>query len=53
MQITGLSPTRFDLPGVAEPVYIATQQWGLGRSGPRKSGGAWAERRGSQNTVIL
>ena len=29
MQITDLSPTRFDLPGRAHPVYIATQQWAL------------------------
>ena len=29
MQITELSPTRFDLPGRADPVYIATQQWAL------------------------
>ena len=29
MHITGLPPTRFDLPGVTEPVYIATQQWAL------------------------
>ena len=29
MRITGLPPTRFDLPGVAEPVYIGTQQWAL------------------------
>ena len=28
MQITDLSPTRFDLPGRADPVYIATQQMG-------------------------
>ena len=29
MQITGLPPTRFDLPGRANPVYIATLQWAL------------------------
>lgn len=29
MQITELLPTRFDLPGRADPVYIATQQWAL------------------------
>jgi hypothetical protein len=29
MQITELSPTRFDLPGRAAPVYIATQRWAL------------------------
>ena len=38
MHITGLPPTRFDLPGVTQPVYIATQQWALepweGEDGP-------------------
>jgi hypothetical protein len=29
MRITDLPATRFDLPGAAEPVYIATQQWAL------------------------
>lgn len=33
-----LPPTRFDLPGVTQPVYIATQQWALepweGEDGP-------------------
>jgi hypothetical protein len=29
MQITQLGPTRFDLPGRADPVYIAAQQWEL------------------------
>ena len=29
MQITELPPTRFDLPGRADPVYIATQRWEL------------------------
>ena len=38
MQITELFPTRFDLPGRANPVYIATQQWAL-VSFPRLSGG--------------
>jgi hypothetical protein len=29
MEITGLPPTRLDLPGAEEPVYIATQRWAL------------------------
>jgi hypothetical protein len=29
MEITERPPTRFDLPGREEPVYIATQQWAL------------------------
>jgi hypothetical protein len=29
MQITERPPTRFDLPGREEPVYIATQRWAL------------------------
>lgn len=29
MEITELPPTRFDLPGREEPVYIATQRWAL------------------------
>ncbi|MGH3229176.1 MAG: hypothetical protein ACRDOA_11450 [Streptosporangiaceae bacterium] len=29
MQITELPPTRFDLPGAADPVYIVTQRWAL------------------------
>jgi hypothetical protein len=29
MEITERPPTRFDLPGREEPVYIATQRWAL------------------------
>ena len=29
MEITELLPTRFDLPGGEEPVYITTQRWVL------------------------
>ena len=29
MQITELAPTRFELPGRADPVYIATERWAL------------------------
>ena len=29
MEITELPPTRFDLPGTEDPVYIATQRWVL------------------------
>jgi hypothetical protein len=29
MEITELLPTRFDLPGGGDPVYIATQRWAL------------------------
>jgi hypothetical protein len=32
MQITELPSTRFDLPGGAAPVYIATQRQALERS---------------------
>jgi hypothetical protein len=28
-EITEPPPTRFDLPGKEEPVYIATQRWAL------------------------
>jgi hypothetical protein len=31
MEITELPPTRFDLPGRGDPVYIATQRWVLER----------------------
>ena len=39
MQITELSPTRFDLPGRVDPVYIATQQWALEAMGRRRPAG--------------
>ena len=45
MQITELSPTRFDLPGRADPVYIATQQWALEPwegEDPPELGRSWA-----------
>ena len=45
MQITELSPTRFDLPGRAHPVYIATRQWALEPwegEDPRELGRSWA-----------
>ena len=45
MQITELSPTRFDLPGRADPVYIATHQWALEPwegEDPPELGRSWA-----------
>ena len=45
MQITQLEPTRFDLPGRADPVYIATQRWALEPwkgEDPPELGRSWA-----------